>query len=253
MGSLWLTYAWLDNDDGDIDHVIGELKKQGLEVRFDRQHIVAGQRLWPRIDAGITDPNTSAWAIFATEASLSSEACLEELAYALDRALRARGTSFPIVGIFPRPMDRTLIPSAIATRKYVNLTAPNWASEVQRAVGNSGDYALPEVTPFAHALHELNGKIVLEVRPRSGRWHPFIVLVPTNEIAKLGVVVPGPSGHPTGTGMVARRDAESNDGTWKGIQTENLVDAANSAYIWLNSLPSAIQFGTGSTRYTLNF
>jgi hypothetical protein len=253
MGTLWLTYAWVDNDDGDVDHVIAELKKQGLDVRFDRQHIAPGQRLWPRIDAGITDESTTAWAIFATRGSLSSEACLEELAYALDRALRARGANFPIIGIFPEPIDRSLIPSAIATRKYVNLTAPDWASEVARAVKGSGEYQLPETAPFVHALHNVGGKDVLEVRPRSGRWHPFFVLLPTSEIDKLSVVFPGPSGHPAGTGMVHHREIATYDGAWKGMETENLVDSANSAYIWLNSLPSSIRFGSGKTGFTLTF
>jgi hypothetical protein len=115
---LWLTYAWKDNQDQDVDHVIHELQRTGLEVAFDRAHIIPGQRVWFQIDKGILDPATDAWAILATENSLSSEACLEELAYALDRALRTRGADFPLIGIFPAPIDRALIPSAIATRLY---------------------------------------------------------------------------------------------------------------------------------------
>jgi transposase len=34
---------------------------------------------------------------------IGMEACSGELAYALDRALRARGANFPIIGIFPEP------------------------------------------------------------------------------------------------------------------------------------------------------
>ena len=44
-----------------------------------------------------------------------SEPCLEEIAYALDRALRKRETDFPVIGIFPESLDRNIIPSAIAT------------------------------------------------------------------------------------------------------------------------------------------
>jgi TIR domain len=110
MSKLWLTYAWVDNEDSDVDHVIVELRKVGFDVHFDRRQIVVGQRLWPQIDKFISDPKqTDAWAIFATKHSLASEACQEELAYALDRALRVRGSDFPLIGIFPAPIDRSLI------------------------------------------------------------------------------------------------------------------------------------------------
>jgi hypothetical protein len=130
MTKLWLTYAWKDNEDQDVDHVIQELKRVGLQVGFDRAHIIPGQRLWTQIDKAISDPETDAWAILATENSLRSEPCLEELAYALDRALRTRGTDFPLIGIFPAPIDRAIIPSAIATRLYVTLQQPNWPALV---------------------------------------------------------------------------------------------------------------------------
>jgi hypothetical protein len=66
MTKLWLTYAWKDNQDQDVDHVVQELQKVGLEVAFDRAHIIPRQRLWPQIDKGISDPATDAWAILAT-------------------------------------------------------------------------------------------------------------------------------------------------------------------------------------------
>ncbi len=75
MGKLWLTYAWKDNQDQDVDHVVGDLKRVGLDVAFDRAHIIPGQRLWSQIDKGISDPQTDGWAILATENSLSSEPC----------------------------------------------------------------------------------------------------------------------------------------------------------------------------------
>ncbi|MDO8358714.1 MAG: TIR domain-containing protein [Devosia sp.] len=93
---LWLTYAWKNNDDGQIDHVIAELERQqGLTLGYDRVQLLAGRRLWEQIDAAITDPATDAWATYVTRESLESEPCQEELAYALDRALRTRGGVFP--------------------------------------------------------------------------------------------------------------------------------------------------------------
>ena len=131
MAKLWLTYCWKDNETEQVDYVVQALGEQGHEVRFDRAHLTPGQRLWQQIDAAITDPSRcDAWAIYATKASLSSEACLEELAIALDRALRARGHAFPIIGIFSEALDRSIIPSPIATRLYVDLRDPEWARKV---------------------------------------------------------------------------------------------------------------------------
>ena len=54
--TLWLTYAWVDNEDADVDHVIRELGQAGLDLHFDRRQIIPGQRLWPQIDKEISDP-----------------------------------------------------------------------------------------------------------------------------------------------------------------------------------------------------
>ena len=39
------------------------------------------------------------WAYLLTPNSISSQACREELAYALDRALSTRGKDFPLIGL----------------------------------------------------------------------------------------------------------------------------------------------------------
>ena len=46
---LWLTYAWKDNEDKDIDFIVQKLDEAGLEVKFDRRNLVPGQRLWVQI------------------------------------------------------------------------------------------------------------------------------------------------------------------------------------------------------------
>ena len=112
---IWLTYAWKDNEDRQIDYVIGSLKSQKLEVGYDRARLIPGQRLWPQLDAAISDPNLDAWAIYATKESLNSEPSALRNLLTLWTALSGfRGASFPIIGIFPEPIDRSLIPSALA-------------------------------------------------------------------------------------------------------------------------------------------
>jgi hypothetical protein len=247
MAKLWLTYAWKDNEDQDVDHVIGELKAVGLEVVFDRAHLIPGQRLWPQIDKGISDPETDGWAILATENSLNSEPCLEELAYALDRALRTRGAEFPLIGIFPAPIDRSKIPSALATRLYVNLQQSNWARlvadgvERQRpAVGASS------IVPFVAKFHRHDGQMVLEIRPRSGRWYPGVVGVQKDGPLKVFTIMPGPSGHPTLSGMVHKGSGQSQDGQWEFTVAHHAIDALNALYVKFDGdLKGEIMIGGG--------
>ena len=110
MATIWLTYAWGDNKDQDVDYVAQELTRFGLDVKLDRWNIAAGRRLWPQIEEFIQDPRQcDASLLYASQASLGSEPCKEEFAYALDRALKSRGGAFPVIGLFPSSVDNNLI------------------------------------------------------------------------------------------------------------------------------------------------
>ena len=59
---VWLTYAWEDNQDGDIDFVAQELSRSGLTVKVDRWNLRAGLRLWEHTAEHISNPQLSrAW------------------------------------------------------------------------------------------------------------------------------------------------------------------------------------------------
>lgn len=255
MPRLWLTYAWKDNDDQDVDHVVGELKKVGLDVGFDRAHLIPGQRLWPQIDKAISDPKTDGWAILATANSFSSKPCLEELAYALDRALRTRGGDFPLIGIFPAPLDRAIVPSAIAMRLHVTLQQPNWARLVAAGVERKQPTAAAaSVAPFVARFHQLDGKPVLELRPRSGRWYPALVAVPKNGSLKISAIMPGPSGRATLTGMVRKGAGDSADGQWSCEVVHHAIDALNSLYVAFDGVPTGqiLRGDADGEKYLLN-
>jgi hypothetical protein len=230
-----------------VDYIINELKLAGLDVAFDRARLVPGQRLWTQLDQAISNPQLSdAWAIYATKNSLSSEPCLEELAYALDRALRARGHRFPIIGIFPEALDRSLIPSAIASRLYVDLRDPNWANKVAAGARLSAPQISTDVNPYIIQQHKEGDKLVVEVRLRAGRWYPFMVLVPDSDRGLLLNVVHGPFGQPPAACMVSRNDVDVqnlNGKHYKGIRIMHAVDHLNSAYIYLSAYPSEMIFG----------
>ena len=42
MATIWITYAWNDNENNDVDFVAQELGKKGVIVKLDRWEIRAG-------------------------------------------------------------------------------------------------------------------------------------------------------------------------------------------------------------------
>ena len=157
---------------------------------------------------------------------LESEPCLEEIAYALDRALRKRETDFPIIGIFPESLDRDLIPSAIATRLYVNLRGSEWKLQIAQALGDAkAKRSIPKPPPYFFQVHSAAWGPCIEIRPRSGRWHPFYVMVLPNEKDRITGFFTGPSGYPVNSGSITWGDCSS--GEYEGRSTINLVDFAN--------------------------
>ena len=82
---VWITYAWLDNDEGDFDHLVNQREASRIPATYDKIALVPGQRLWDQIAEQITEGQLAGWAYLLTPRSVQSEACREELAYALDR------------------------------------------------------------------------------------------------------------------------------------------------------------------------
>ena len=42
MATIWLTYAWKDNETGDVDFAVQEVISVGLDVKLDGRNIEAG-------------------------------------------------------------------------------------------------------------------------------------------------------------------------------------------------------------------
>jgi len=183
MSSIWITYAWDDNKDRDVDYCVQELVKAGLEVKLDRWNLGAGKRLWEQIQQFIQNPLFSdGWLLYATQSSLGNEKCKEEYAYALDRALEKRGDDFPIIALFPASVDVTLIPAGIKTRLFVSITDPDWKERIIAAMQKRS----PSITknlmePYAITVHQYGEQHVIEVRPRGGTWSPFLAAIPISE------------------------------------------------------------------------
>lgn len=261
--SIWLTYAWEDNVNRNVDYVAQELTGAGLKVKLDRWNLTAGKRLWEQIESYIQDPSRSdAWLLYATQASLGSEACKEEYAYALDRALHTRGEDFPIIALFPASVDRSLVPAGIKVRLFVSLTDPDWKDRIVAAVeGRQPQIARPQVEPYALKIHKFDKpgaihRYIIEVRPRAGTWVPFFAGIPLNEKDDVfPQMVNGPSGFIPMTAMTVHLgEGPSDDGRWWVIVHGNVATPTQSYYIFCKKLPSLFIFGPkGGPQYKVTF
>lgn len=184
MDPLWITYAWTDEEEGDFSYLVQELKRAGVEASYDKVALIPGRRLWEQIADRITRSPLSGWAYLLTPNSLESEACREELAYALDRALSAKGGDFPLIGLLHgvRVED---VPPALRVRLCVSLASPAWKEEITAALEGRPPRRTVEVqTRFVWRTHRNYGgnmtHIAVEVRPRFGTIMYWRFVVPAS-------------------------------------------------------------------------
>lgn len=253
MLPVWLTYAWNDNTDGDADFIAQQLAGVGLETRLDRWTLSAGQRLWEQIGRELSQNDLAAWIILATQNSCGSEACKEELAYALDRAFGKHGQGFPVIALFQSPVDRSILPPALGVRLCVSMKDSHWLERIKAAAERRAP-AIPreELQPYAITVHTVIGdsfgKFAIEVRPRAGTWAPFYAAVSTSEKESVKMKLAyGPRGSlPQGIvlhqyGAVDGRDASGQ--SFSGYKAANEASPTMSYYIFCATLPSALMFG----------
>jgi hypothetical protein len=250
MPSLWITYAWTDNEDHDVDFLAQELGRAGLTVKLDRWNLPTGQRLWGHIADFISNPAQSdAWAIYATQRSLGSEACREELAYALDRALSFRSDVYPVIALFPGPVETSLLPASLRVRLCASTTDPGWKERIVAAVEHRAPAIdQQQVLPFVARAHPAPPpfKHVFEVRPRAGVWDPFIFAIPAEEKDRIGMTIrPGPPRRvPSLAGIVMERgDGITPDGKWYFCLGYEPATPTHSYYAFVREMPSVFGFG----------
>ena len=245
---VWLTYAWQDNQDGDVDFVAQELIASGLTVKLDRWNLKAGLRLWEQIGEHISNPELSdAWLLYATQNSLGSEACKEEFAYALERALNERGAAFPVIALFPSSVERELIPPGIRARLFVSLTDPVWKERIKAAAeGRPPAIDRDVMEPYALTVHRASeGGYAVEVRPRAGTWSPFFAAIRLSEKDVLQPsILRGPRGLlPSGGVLLMYGDAVSSDGRWWVMFANDEATPTQSYFVFCNELPTKLGFG----------
>ena len=249
MATLWLTYAWADNQRNDVDFVAQQLESAGLTVNLDRWGLQAGHRLWEQIERFILDPAAcDAWAIYATTNSLGSEPCKEEYAYALDRAIGTRGGDFPLIAITNGNAIHNSLPAGLRTRLYVSTRDSDWLERVVAAAERRAIRTVRgQIEPFDITFHEPTSPgnpYHIEVRPRAGVMSPFAAAIPTaeQERVQLRFMYGPPGGLLDGACVVGETTVESVDWLQK-ILTNVEITPTTSCYLICDELPTRLAFG----------
>lgn len=248
---LWITYAWSDNDEGDFDYLVQELGRNGVSALYDKIALVPGRRLWAQIAKKIEEEPLSGWAYLVTPQSLSSEACKEELAYALQRALESKGEEFPLIGLLHQVSIRD-VPLALRVRLCVNLANPDWIEEVRAGVlGQPPRRTTEQQSNLVIKVHRPYGndanKVAVEIRPRFGELTYWRIAVP----AAGPAIVAWGHGPANGGGIAPVKSAtlegtiEINGIPMRFVGAGDALSAAASAYaVFDGEMPDRLFFGT---------
>jgi hypothetical protein len=267
--TAWLTYDWDDNTSGDVDYYAQQIRSEDIAVELDRYTLKTGIGLWDQIGEQIMNPELSdAWLFVATQKSLGNPNCQEEFRYAHHRALQARGSEFPLITMFPGPVDKDLIPPGIRVRLYVSLQEPDWIERVRSGIlQHEPNVTVPTIEPYELRLHTSdppipNKQYAIEIRPRADSWSPFFVAIPLKE--KDRVVVPEndrdvmPLAHAPrgkvpweGSLLFNAGDGLTNDEMWWFVLAGNEATPTMSYFLVCQQLPSEIRFGVynGTPQY----
>ena len=261
MKKLWLTYAWKDNEDQDIDYIVQELDSMDLEVKFDKRNLITGQRLWDQIgEQIINNSECEAWGIILTQNSLNSNPCKEELAYALDRALEAKGNIFPMFALMKDDIRARDLPPSLKVRLCISLTNNDWTNQVEAACHKRPTGFTPSnLSAFVVTEHVTDNGFCLEIRPRFDRIAPVAIAVDKEEKDSGNVFASslGPAGMiPTGFVAHSRIDSETTltDGTPVWVWgAHNETNSTYSYFLNYKNRPRRIWFGHQQNLQLINF
>lgn len=249
---LWITYAWADNEGGDFSYLVQELQSVGVDATFDRVALVTGRDLWAQIGDHIASGPIDGWAYLVTPNSLGSNACREELAYALGRVLSTKGRDFALLGLL-HGVRFSDLPPALKVRLCISLATPNWKEEVKSGLQNR-----PPEVPIASQpqfvwrncrnFGGIPNSLAVEIRPRFGEIMYWRIVVPASApIIQWGY---GPAGGGPLSGVqtqVVEGTANVNGVDSRFFGAGDRLSPAVSAYVvFAGTLPAFVGFSVAS-------
>jgi len=254
---LWLTYAWADNDEGDFDYLVQELRRSGIPATYDKIALLPGRKLWAQIADKISSEPLSGWAYLITPNSIASSACQEELVYALERALDTKCEEFPLIGLLHKVSIRD-VPLPLRVRLCVNLANPDWIEEVRAGVeGEVPRRTLKPQIPYVVKVHHnylgRDNQNAIEVRPRFGEVSYWRLAFPSNgpQPIQWGTGPANGGGIGAVTFGVFTGDYENVGGVpMKVVGAQSPLSPSTSAYaVFEGPVPNRFFFGTSKETF----
>lgn len=259
MAPLWITYAWADNAEGNFDYLVQKLDSAGVKASYDRVSLIPGQHLWTQLGNRICSDSLSGWAYLLTPSSLASNACQEELAYALHRAIETKEQTFPLIGLLHNVSIRD-VPPALRVRLCVNLASPDWIEEIRAATEQRPPARdilnQSELIVKQHEAYLGNSESkAIEIRPRFGELRYWRFAFPTAgpQPVSFGYGPANGGGISSNKSSVIRADIPNIYGaSMKLYGAGDAISASTSAYvIFSGSLPTSFVFGTAQGAFDL--
>lgn len=231
MGTVWITFATVDNVDGDVDYLAQEIGRAGLRTR---QH-----PLFPDEDDKIDrlmpaflgrEDQSDAWILYASETTLANGR-RDRIAAALKNAFEKRGV-FPAIGILRDNVSSNGVPLTATLRA----DDAEWRLHAGDALGSPLPPPSHEgLPPYLAKLHPAPPpyKHMFEFRPKMGRWDSFLFAILPEEKASVA-----PAIRPFET-----EEGFSDDAEWYFRIGRTPATPSTSYFVMLKEMPSRMAFG----------
>lgn len=152
MSSVFLSYS--RSDAHIVDRIADDLQKEGVDLWFDRQNLVAGQNWQVQIEKAITE--SSFIIVFISKSSLQSKWVQAEYRAAFEHQQRAGGTR-----LIPVLLEKVELPVFLSTIQYVDFTESYYQGmrNLIRALKTPSGPKPKDVIPVSDLAKEVAGEV----------------------------------------------------------------------------------------------
>jgi len=197
------------------------------------------------------------WASLITPRSLESRACREELTYALERALSARGDGFLLIGLI-HGVAIADAPTPLRVRLCVSLSSPTWVEEVRAGLERRRPHhprsETGDVRVAIHHPYQGNAALyAVEFRPRFGELRYWVIAYPADFAPSYRGTGPAGGG---GVGGMLTEYFEGNidlgGRQMKFFGSGNAITPGTAAYVvFAAEGPDYLAFGAATAPFTI--
>jgi hypothetical protein len=255
---LWISYPWIGREERDFAYLVSQLKDSHIEATYDSFQLLPDMHLWERTIQRLRGIGFDAWLYILTHQCFTRRTCTDELAAAIDRALRHMGSRFPMVGLM-YGIGTQQVPPMLRVRPCISLADPNWKQQISDVLKCNAPQnkkgAEQDAMQFNWTMHPNYcgdpSMTSIEVSSKGQRVQYWRFAIPKS--ARVIGWGQGPSGgrkmshvrcaEATGTGKYG-----SHDIAWFG--GANIISDSESAYaVFSEPLPEFICFGTAKSPF----